>query len=1035
MKKLDYEIHYRSVNNEYLNSLNTEYGEWTILPIFLPPLVNSQQQRTQILGNQSETLQINDLECGAFYELFVKQPLNGWQSELIHLHTLGKSPIAPRKMDILQLVNRTLYVQLNSWFLQNPAILQLPTSLPLIVKRANLISDQSDEEFNQQQQFKDIKQQQQEKVINNLAGCPIHRFMCEYRTSNAGLWKLLNVQQANQNTLQPVELNLINEKVIYTIRITAYTIGRPITVAEYDIRLNEQGLIDYDEFLVLDNEDSITPMNINSKVMMLDQHTMFSIICSSLILLVLGFVLLILLIQRRRGLLLHGSNTHPDKNIYRKVINNGGDTTASASLLQSTIAYNRSVASSIRQPNSTAALLSSTAFSSSNAISNSADSNYVAQAAAVQAVAAALSGNCSPRLNSANFNNYNPCNKLVNNITKSLNANSSKQPPELPSIPPPPLTSTGTNKRSNAINLYKQSTLMANHRNLSSNGNNNNANREEEITPYATFTMSAEDVLEQEQENLMESSDQLPPHIQELHEMHRQLTKIKQQQQNDQKQQQQISASVIDLFKFGQSKPQQFIKQQIDKMGISRSRTAVDRTTSVENNNNSPSSNKPLRKSNNLIYGEDNSINNDSTFNLDRLEKKLLDEEQSDLRMFSVKIDDAGYMYRLCMDGNQMIGCNNSNQLDLELEQRQQHILTPPASYLNTINRNEQQANNFKLINQLNELNKFNKLNQTREQFQLNTPIKKLNQFDAVTRAETQMATDSTCSALYEFSCIFNKQQPNYDNKMQDKSALINSSASKLMMNRPSKNNKNLIRLISNSVNEFDEDEKDESLINNMINKKMMISDEQVVAVERLSDEEEEVIFNHLDSMLSSNNEMNIELSSDSSQASSTILDESNRIQFNKNEMKSSKDHLDNCGSRISSFNAATAYNNYSAAANETNKNDDGNSKFSFNFKQPNKQSNKNFKNLNASNLAKSNYQTNLDENLKAKFNSGNRKSSWTDMQTMLITDQKSSSKKEDKLTKSRLNEFAVVADENKKIKKQQHFKNCVNQSNFNFLS
>ena len=997
--------------------MNAEYGEWSILPIFLPPLVNS-QQRAQMLGNQSETLQIVDLECGASYELFVKQPLNNWRSELITFRTQGQAPVTPRKTDVLQLANRTLSIQLSAWLQANPQSL-VPTSAPLIFKHHSRMSavDQSGEEFASQPASAALKE-----VKEKVNGCPIHRFMTEYRTSNAGLWKLLNVQPADPNSLQSVELALMNEKVIYTIRITAYTIGKPFAVAEYDVRLNEQGLADYDEFLVLDNED-ITPMNINSRAVALDQHTMFSIICSTLILLALGFVLLLLLIQRKR--LLMRSSAHPDKNasIYRKVINNG-DTTAS--LLQSTIAYNRSVSSSIRQPignSSAAAALLSTAISSSNAITNSDSSTYVAAAAALQAVSSALNGaNFSPRLSGTG--NYNQCSKLANNIAQSgLNKqpiNGANQVPELPSVPPPPLSCAS--KRSNQINsVYKQSTL--NHRTLSKINS-----KDEEITPYATFTMQAEDM---EPEN---AGDQLPAHIQELHEMHRQLSKFNQQQQQIKNSNsnytktnsgnEAISASVVDLFKsvkFGQSNtPQQFLKKQIDKIGISRSRTVVDREPSIESC--SPSK-KPLRKSHNLIYGEDS---NGSTFNLDRLEKKLLEEEQNDLRMFSLKVGEPGYM-RYCMESNQMIGGQlmgnplGNNQLGnqlLAVEQHPHDILTPPASYLNTIDRNSQ----YKLINQLNlnQLNEINKLSSkinqinqlsqmANQQGQINASVKELNRPDSA-RAES---ADSACSAsaLYEFSCIFNKQP--YDNQMEKSSGLMNSVQMNKLMNqqRPSNKNKNLIRLLNASTDHVEDGEERGSLISqNMINN--MISNEQE------ADEEVTSAAYPTNDMLNAD-DASSQASSDEEETSSRQISEMN---------SSHLEHSDNC--RGSSLTANYA-GGLGLTANEANKNDDDNLK-------SNKQRNKTASNLGRLNQGHLN--SIAEPNFKAISRGRSKRPSWTDMQTLLIADQKPSGGRKENgkaAPKSKVKSNESTADEKRhptnQLKKQ--FKSSVNQGNFRVLS
>lgn len=1001
LRHTDYEVHYRSVNNDFINNLNAEYGEWSILPIFLPPLVNGQQQRAQMLGNQSETLQILDLECGATYELFVKQPLNNWRSELITFRTLGQAPVTPRKMDILQVVNRTLSIQLSAWLQANPQSLA-PTSAPLIFKHHNRMSaviDQSGEEFaSAQHAVTALKEANGKEKVN---GCPIHRFMTEYRTSNAGLWKLLNVQPADPNTLQSVELAMLNEKVIYTVRITAFTIGKPFAVAEYDVRLNDQGLADYDEFLVLDNEDSITPVNINSRAVALDQHTMFSIICSTLILLALGFVLLLLLIQRKRLLL--RSSSHPDKNssIYRKVINNG-DT--AASLLQSTIAYNRSVSSSIRQPisnpSAAAAALLSTAISSSSAITNSDSSTYVAAAAALQAVSSALNGaNFSPRLSNSN---YNQCPKLANIAAQSglkQPLSSTNQVPELPSVPPPPLSCAS--KRSNQINgVYKQSTL--NHRTLSKVNS-----KDEEITPYATFTMQADD-LEPE-----EAGGQLPAHIQELHDMHRQLSKYNQQikcttttnsagknsSSNYRKTNsgsEAISASVVDLFKsvkFGQSTtPQQFIRKQIDKMGISRSRTVVDREPSID----ACSPSKPLRKSHNLIYGEDS---NGSTFNLDRLEKKLLEEEQNDLRMFSLKVGEPGYM-RYCMESNQMIG-GGGGQL-LAVEQHPHDILTPPASYLNTIDRNGQ----YKLINQLNlsQLNEINKLNNKINQINqisqlanqsMHASVKELNRPDSA-RAES---TDSACSAsaLYEFSCIFNK--PAYDNQEKSSSGgLMNSVQMNKLTNqqRSANKNKNLIRLINASA-DYGAGEESGSLIS-----KNMINNEQEA--------------DGVTSAMYPTNDMRGGESDASSQASS---DEEETPSRQISEMNSSADHLDNC--EAASLTAYFGGGSSGSTANEANKNDNDNLK-------SNKQRNKTAGNLGR--LNQGNLNSIAEPNFKAISRGRSKRPSWTDMQTMLIADQKPARKEDGKSArKARPNELDEKSSAKGQLKKQ--FKCSVNQGNF----
>lgn len=873
---------------------------------------------------------------------------------MITFRTLGSAPITPRKTEILQLVNRTLYIQLNSWFIQNPLPTLSPSnSLSLIFKRNNLLSDQSDEE------------EQNHKNQPKPDGCPIHRFLCEYRTSNTGLWKLINVQQAD-SSLQPIELNMLNEKVIYTIRITAYTIGKPFTVAEYDIKLNEQGLADYDEFLLLDNEDNMTP--INSRVM-LDQHTMFSIICSTLILLALGFVLLLLLIQRRRGLL--RANVNLDKSIYRKVINNGDNT--SASFLQSTIAYNRSINSGINynrpinnfltNNGTTSAtlqnnLLQSTAIGS-NAIANTnninnADSNYVATAAALAAVASvnsSLNGvnSCSPRTTA---NNYNQCSKMVNNNLLSNTLNKPSKKPPLPSLPPPPILSSAS-KRSNQ--LYKQSTLVASHRNLSNIGNNSNklANsnlnkQEEEITPYATFTMSAEDALEQQEENLLNAADQLPAHIKELHEMHRQLSKIKHQQEQQQQikmknnlndQSQLVSASVVDLFKFGQSTPQQFIKQQInEKLGLIRSRTTVDKTI-----DSSPSK-KQLRNSNNLIYRtEDDSINS--------LEKKLLDEE-NDLRMFSIKCGESNYV-RYCMDGNIGNISNLNNQMinnQLDVDEQQTNILTPPVYYLNTIDRNNQ---NLKLINKLNQLN------------QMNASIKELNQLDA-NRADSSA---DTCSALYEFSCIFNKK--NHNELNQNK-----------LQNLSSKDKKNMIRLGTNMIDNFENKNLILKMGNSMMNKEKEFSDEEIMEK------------NMNNERMQNTNEQTSDENSDLNQSLENLkIKPTSKYEMNSND--ENEDDLNNFSN--SSLTTSTYNCNLNYSTNETSEiiqneeftTDTENLKFN---KKGNKRSNKQTNKFKSNPTNES--MTDQQPNVKAISRLRSRKPSYSDMQTMLISEQKTSQAK-----------------------------------------
>ncbi|RWS17533.1 dscam:-like isoform D [Dinothrombium tinctorium] len=212
----DYELYYRVSGSDI--------HEWQIKPIFKVMDVN----HSVILDN---------LLCGTPYQLYVTELQTGIKSDTVTFRTQGSAPVAPKKEEILKVVNdSSILVYSNAW-------------------------DQS-------------------------LGCPITKLVIEYRSSNYHTWRTVSTQAYSEKSA-PVVISNVKPKTLYSIRITAHTKGAPSTMAEYEVKVG------------FDEADTYLQGSGDQRGLVIDTTTLVSL-ASSLIVLISGFIAVICLFVYRK---------------------------------------------------------------------------------------------------------------------------------------------------------------------------------------------------------------------------------------------------------------------------------------------------------------------------------------------------------------------------------------------------------------------------------------------------------------------------------------------------------------------------------------------------------------------------------------------------------------------------------------------------------------------------------------------------------------------------------------------------------------
>lgn len=132
-------------------------------------------------------------------------------------------------------------------------------------------------------------------------GCPITKLIIEYRSSNHHTWKMVS-NPTLPHSAEPIQIKNLVTKRIYSIRVTAYTKGSPLTMAEYDVRLG------------VDEKDEYGLENGYRKGLFIDATTVISFL-SSLIVLITGCFAIACLIAYKRNISSRGKSR---SNFYRR---------------------------------------------------------------------------------------------------------------------------------------------------------------------------------------------------------------------------------------------------------------------------------------------------------------------------------------------------------------------------------------------------------------------------------------------------------------------------------------------------------------------------------------------------------------------------------------------------------------------------------------------------------------------------------------------------------------------------------------------
>ncbi|RWS30915.1 down syndrome cell adhesion molecule:-like isoform A [Leptotrombidium deliense] len=211
----DYEIYYRQSGSDV--------HEWQIKTLFK-------------ISNMNHSVSIDNLLCGTPYQLYITELQSGIKSEITTFRTQGTAPIAPKKEEIIKVINdSSIVVNNNAW-------------------------DQS-------------------------SGCAISKLLVEYRSSNQHTWKTISSETYSDKNAALTIPN-IKPKTVYSIRITAHTKGVPSTMAEYEVKVG------------LDEKDAYFSSGENERGVVIDTTTIISLV-SSCVVLISGLIAVVFLFVYR----------------------------------------------------------------------------------------------------------------------------------------------------------------------------------------------------------------------------------------------------------------------------------------------------------------------------------------------------------------------------------------------------------------------------------------------------------------------------------------------------------------------------------------------------------------------------------------------------------------------------------------------------------------------------------------------------------------------------------------------------------------
>lgn len=544
----------------------TEHGEWQLLPIF------------QLSRNHS--IKLDELQCGAVYELFVRQPTHGWQSERIRFRTQGKAPVAPLKSQVLRSLNGTIYVHPTAWLATESQPIA-PTSSRQVGSETVIASSRLGlSSFEKESEAENVSYESNTfaPVVNltldidhhslmSDVQCPIRRLVVEYRPASSGLWKLLFAQPISPDS-SPLPLPLNSDRATCSIRMTAYTVGRPYTMAEYEIRYGD--ISDSSAEL---NDGLLTTSSTSEHRLLMDGGALLSLLCSILLLLMGVLLFAYLLLLRRRQSLVRkelteyctgGTAARMDGNAFLSVAPKYGSAVAAAASLANRLVVEQKLLESKRPP--PPSIKPPPPPTSGGGLSSSSVTSGSAMTVNANNLSAAFSATAvgSRTLASYSMNKGKPVVPSVGQIQLCVDNGGS-------------IRMRSNLTRAAAIDLY------------------------DEITPYATFTLSPEEAQQQQKES-NDETNALPEHVQQLHDLHRQLAKLQ--------------------------------KNPITPNASSTRSNGGGRMMSISKGN---SGSKP-------------SLNVSQKGTLSKPYDRTLD--MNDFRTFSVQIGEPPYTFR-CMDGNQ----------------------------------------------------------------------------------------------------------------------------------------------------------------------------------------------------------------------------------------------------------------------------------------------------------------------------------------------------------------------------------------------
>ena len=296
----------------YYKVLGSSESEWLLKPC-LPS--NNDINQTVIL---------DDLLCGSSYLLYVVELQSGSRSETVTFRTQGTGESCPCiALYCLALPSITLHCHHDEW-LQGTCLLTLVPLLVFVTPAP--VAPRKDQVI---------------KVVNESCiliypfswdhpvGCPITKLTIEYRASSQHLWTLVSSQAPSDEV---IELSGLQPKSLYSVRMTAHTKGSPSTMAEYEARV---GLPEDNLFFSASSH--------SRGVFSIDSSTLISL-TSSLFVLAVGFVAVASLVLYKRKLnksLLDKKHSHHHHHLRKPSATSAASSTihtevSSAALLLST---------------------------------------------------------------------------------------------------------------------------------------------------------------------------------------------------------------------------------------------------------------------------------------------------------------------------------------------------------------------------------------------------------------------------------------------------------------------------------------------------------------------------------------------------------------------------------------------------------------------------------------------------------------------------------------------------------------------------